>query len=180
MHAFQPRRLTGLLAIPIALVLAACSSGSGSGAGSYGLGGQVAGGNAGAGADAGGASIAFANPTDGATVSIPFDVSIDASVPLGDPGTGNHHAHIYFDTDTSAADYDIVYGNTGQVTRQLSPGQHTLTLALANPDHSLAGPTQSITIQVGEAGAGGSGGAGASGEAGAPSPSGEVPPPPGY
>jgi hypothetical protein len=172
LHATNLRRLTSLLVLPIALILAACTSGSQAG-GAGASGDQVAGGGSAAG-DAASASIAFANLADGATVMIPFDVALDASVPLGDPSTGNHHAHIYFDTDTSAADYDIVYGTTWQVTRQLSPGQHTLTVALANPDHSLAGPTKSITIQVGDAGAGGSGGAGSST---APT---EAPPPPGY
>ncbi|HSL34153.1 MAG TPA: hypothetical protein VK871_10925, partial [Candidatus Limnocylindrales bacterium] len=31
-------------------------------------------------------------------------------------------------------------------------GEHTIIAALANPDHSLAGPTQTITIVVGEGG----------------------------
>jgi len=73
-------------------------------------------------------------------------------VPLGEPESGNHHAHLYFDTDTASADYDIVYGNAWQVTRSLAPGQHTIIVALANPDHSLAGPTQRITVTVGAAG----------------------------
>jgi hypothetical protein len=51
-----------------------------------------------------------------------------------------------------------VYGTTAQVTRQLSPGRHTIIVALANPDHSLAGPTQQLSITVGEGdGSGGSG-----------------------
>jgi hypothetical protein len=93
-------------------------------------------------------TIAIASPTDGATVSIPFDVQLESSVPIGEPETGNHHAHLYFDTDTNAADYDIVYSTTWQVTRDLAPGEHTIIVALANPDHSLAGPTQEIRVTV--------------------------------
>jgi len=103
----------------------------------------------GAGSDASGATIGFVSPSDSATVSIPFDVELEASEPLGDPSTGNRHAHIYFDTSTDSADYDIVYGTTAQVTRDLGAGEHTLIVAMANPDHSLAGPTQEITITVG-------------------------------
>jgi hypothetical protein len=136
--------------IGIALLVAACGSGS-----------QAAGGNADQ-----PATIGFAAPTDGAQVTVPFDVQLEASVPLGEPETGNHHAHLYFDTDTDSAEYDIVYGNTAQVTRPLAPGQHTIIVALANPDHSLAGPTQTITVTVGETG--GSGGSG--GTEGSPSP----------
>jgi hypothetical protein len=101
--------------------------------------------------DAGDATIGFVTPSDGATVSIPFDVELEASEPLDEPTTGNRHAHIYFDgITTSAADYDIVYGTTWEVTRDLSPGEHTLIVALANPDHSLVGPQQEITVTVGE------------------------------
>ena len=116
----------------VVLVATACSVGAG-----------VAG-------EAGDATIGFVSPSDGATVSVPFDVELEASEPLGDPSTGNRHAHIYFDTSTDSADYDIVYGTTAQVTRDLGPGEHTLIVALANPDHSLAGPTQETSITVGE------------------------------
>jgi len=102
-------------------------------------------------------TISIAGPAGGATVSVPFDVQLAASVPIGEPETGNHHAHLYFDTDTNAADYDIVYGTTWQVTRDLAPGEHTIIAALANPDHSLAGPTQEIRVTV--SGADGDGGA---------------------
>jgi hypothetical protein len=106
------------------------------------------------------ATIGFVTPADGGTVSIPFDVELEASVPLDEPGSGNHHAHIYFDTSTDAADYDIVYGTTWEVTRELEPGEHTLIVALANPDHSLVGPMQEITVTVGEGGDTDSGGDG--------------------
>jgi hypothetical protein len=160
--ALRSVRTFGVL-VACALVAAACSAGAGTGAG----GGSAA-------ADGTDATIGFVSPSDGATVSIPFDVQLKASEPLGDPSTGNRHAHIYFDTDTSAADYDIVYGTTWQVTRDLAPGDHKLTVALANPDHSLAGPTQEITVTVGE-----SGGT-ESGDSGGASPSATSPPPPGY
>ena len=134
------------LAFVIAMVAAACS--------------DAAGGNAGE------QTIAIASPADGATVTIPFDVQLESSVPIGEPETGNHHAHLYFDTDTDAADYDIVYSTTWQVTRDLAPGEHTIIVALANPDHSLAGPTQEIHVTVSADG----GSDGGSGDGGAPAP----------
>jgi hypothetical protein len=142
---FTGHLLKGLaLASIVAMVAVACSA--------------AAGGNAGE------ATISIASPADGATVSIPFDVQLESSVPIGEPDTGNHHVHLYFDTDTNAADYDIVYSTTWQVTRDLAPGEHTIIAALANPDHSLAGPTQEIHVTV--SGSGGSGGG-----SGAPAPS---------
>jgi hypothetical protein len=102
--------------------------------------------------NAGGATIGVVSPSDGDTVSIPFDVQLESSVPFGEPETGNMHAHLYFDSSTDSADYDIVYGTTWQVTRDLAPGEHTIIAALANPDHSLAGPTQEIQVTVDEDG----------------------------
>jgi hypothetical protein len=135
------RARTFSMGIALALVATACSVGAD---------------------DAGDASIGFVTPSDGATVSVPFDVEIEASEPLDEPTTGNRHAHIYFDSlSDNPADYDIVYGTTWEVTRELSPGEHTLIVALANPDHSLVGPQQEITVTVGE-----DGGEGADGDAG--------------
>ena len=132
-------------AFTMAAILAACSTAS---QGSSAASGQAA----------TGMTISLAAPTNGAQVSVPFDVTVDSSVPLGQPETGNHHAHLYFDSvSTNTADYDILYGNTWQVTRQLAPGQHTLIIALANPDHSLVGPQQSITVNVTGSGGGSSG-----------------------
>ena len=144
---FSGHLLKGLaLASIVAMVAVACS--------------EAAGGNAGE------QTIAIASPADGATVSIPFEVQLNSNVPIGKPDTGNHHVHLYFDTDTNAADYDIVYSTTWQVTRELTPGPHTIIAALANPDHSLAGPTQEIHVTVS-----GSGGSGGGGRSSAPAPS---------
>jgi hypothetical protein len=131
-----------VLAVALALVVGACSAAVQAGGGT-----------------GGGATISIASPAEGAEVSVPFDVQLESNVPLGTPDTGNHHAHLYFDTGTDAADYDIVYGTSWQVTRPLSPGKHTIIAALANPDHSLAGPTQTITVTVVGSGAGGPSGA---------------------
>lgn len=152
------RRLAAALVIP--LVLAACNAGA-----RYGAGGTTAPGVA-LGSSGGAPTIAIASPGDGAQVSVPFALSLESNVPLGAPETGDHHAHLYFDSGTDAADYDIVDGNTWQVTRSLSPGEHKITVALANPDHSLAGPTQTVTVTV-TAGSG----AGSSPAPASPSPS---------
>jgi len=138
-HRMTPL-IRGGLVIVLALVVGACAA-------------NASGGGPGGAAADGSATIRFASPMDGAQVTIPFTVQLESNVPLGAPETGDHHAHLYFDTSTDAPDYDIVYGTTWQVTRALTPGQHKLTVALANPDHSPAGPTQQITVTVVGAGA---------------------------
>jgi hypothetical protein len=69
-------------------------------------------------------------------------------VPLGDPSTGEHHVHLCIDVTACGAKYTIVYGTSVSVT-DLSPGPHTLLAAMANADHSPAGPTDMISITVG-------------------------------
>jgi hypothetical protein len=116
--------------LAIGLILVACARvGSGAGAG-----GEL--------------TLSVVSPSDGAEVSIPFEVELESSVPLGDPETGDHHVHLYFDADTSSDDYDLVYDTTAEVTRELAPGDHTIIASLRNADHSDAGPSEEFTVTV--------------------------------
>lgn len=92
-------------------------------------------------------SLSISAPSDGAEVSVPFEVKLHSSVPLGDPETGRHHVHLYYDTTTPQGSYDLVYGDSFNVTN-LSPGQHTILASLRNADHSDAGPAKLITVTV--------------------------------
>ncbi len=120
--------------------------------------------SAGASAGSGGISLSIASPSDGATVSEPFTVKLDASVPIGDPSTGDHHVHLCFDGGScdDVAGSVIAYTNTAQVTG-LSPGTHTIEASLRNADHSDAGVSTQITVTV-SGGNGGSAGASGSGD----------------
>lgn len=94
-----------------------------------------------------GPSLSIAVPADGATVSSPFTLKVNSSVPLGDPSTGNAHVHLCFDGASCDTVYTLVYGNSVQVSN-LSNGQHTIEASLRNADHSAAGPTTTITVTV--------------------------------
>src|SRR5690606_34570869 len=70
-----------------------------------------------AGAGSGGQSdgemtISVAEPADAAEVGTPFDVEVDTSVEVGEPDTGLHHVHLYYDGNTQEGDYDVVYEPT--------------------------------------------------------------------
>ena len=129
------------LALALAFVVGACDAYA-----------QGAGGGSGGGGDL---TLSIAAPAVGAEVSIPFEVTLESNVALGSPETGNHHVHLFFDTDVASSDYELVYGATVQVTRDLAPGEHTIIASLRNADHSDAGPSQTITIVVAGAGSGG-------------------------
>jgi Bacterial Ig domain len=135
-------RLRLLLIGAVALLAAAC--GEGGGLGGYGDDGAAGGGGE-------GMTIGIASPADGADVTQPFTLKVTASVPLGDPDTGRHHVHVWF--DGQEADYKINYTDTFQV-EGLPAGQHVITAALANADHSLAGPKSEVTVAVGGGGGG--------------------------
>ena len=115
-----------------------------------------------AGAGSGGdeMTISVTEPTDGAEVGSSFDVEVDTSVDIGEPDTGLHHVHLYYDGNTDEGDYDLVYDPTFTVERELSPGEHTIEAVVANADHSLTDARDELTVTVGDAGAGGSGGPG--------------------
>lgn len=128
----RPResRALPLLVGAVALLAAACSGGTSDAAGA--AGGEM--------------SLAIASPADGASVTEPFTLKVSSSVPLGEPDSGRHHVHIWF--DGQEADYKINYTDSFQV-EGLPAGEHVLTAALANADHSLAGPRSEITVTVG-------------------------------
>ncbi|MFK7926665.1 MAG: DUF4399 domain-containing protein [Myxococcota bacterium] len=111
-----------------------------------------------------GASVAFAEPVDGATVSSPVKVVMTvtgASVKAaGVPETGTGHHHILVDTDPTAAgttvpkDETHIHFGDGSTESELTlaPGKHTLTLQFADGMHRSYGPavSQTITITVAE------------------------------
>jgi hypothetical protein len=122
--------LRGLGVVLLApLILGACGNGSGDAAGGDGL------------------SLQISSPSDGSSVSEPFTVEVEASVPLDDPDTGEHHVHLCFDGQSCDQEYKLVYGNTFEITG-LPAGEHTIEASLRNADHSAAGPTDSITVTI--------------------------------
>jgi hypothetical protein len=129
------------LALALAFVVGACDAYAQGGGGGGSAGGDL--------------TLNVAAPSDGAEVSIPFDVTLESNVALGAPESGNHHVHLFFDTDTGSSDYELVYGPTFQVTRGLAPGEHTIIASLRNADHSDTGRSQTITVVVAGAGGGG-------------------------
>jgi hypothetical protein len=104
--------------------------------------------NRGDASSAGGASLKIASPANGDSVSEPFKLTFDASVPLGEPSTGDDHVHVCFDgASCDSGNYKIAYGNSFAVTG-LSPGKHTIEASLRHADHSAVGPTATITVTI--------------------------------
>ncbi|HEX6569095.1 MAG TPA: hypothetical protein VF015_08015 [Acidimicrobiales bacterium] len=110
---------------------------------------------AGAAGGGNGPTIDITAPAGGAEVGRSFDVEIDSSESLGEPDTGRHHVHLYYDGNTQEGEYDVVYGDSATVDG-LDPGEHTVEAVIANADHSLTDARDEITVTVSDdAGAGG-------------------------
>lgn len=104
------------------------------------------GGSAGA-SSSGDLTLAISAPKDHAKVNQPFTVMLDASVPLGDPSTGEHHVHLCVDGQSCDTQYQLVYADSAQVDG-LTPGEHTIEASMRNADHSDTGVSASITVIV--------------------------------
>jgi hypothetical protein len=153
-HTFpglRSRRRPALLAVimPLALIAAGCggddddSTATGADAGSSG---------------GDGLSIDVTTPADAADVGEPFEIDFDTSVDLGEPDTGLHHVHLYYDGETAEGDYDLAYENSFSVERELGSGEHTVEAVIANADHSLTDARDEITVNVTDTSGSGGGG----------------------
>jgi hypothetical protein len=143
----RPRRiLRSGLAVAAAAILLAAGCGdddddtTAAGTGSGGGGGDM--------------TVDIVEPADSAEVGAEFDVDVDTSVDIGEPDTGLHHVHLYYDGNTAEGEYDIVYSTPFTVDR-LDPGEHTIEAVIANADHSLTDARTEITVTVGDAAGGG-------------------------
>ncbi len=114
-----------------------------------------------------GASVSFLAPeegdtlvgegaSDGVTVALEFGAENIEIGPAGEVQAGFGHHHVLIDAEAApsgeavpADDTHIHYGG-GQTSAkiQLSPGDHTLTLQLADGLHRSYGPALSSTIHV--------------------------------
>jgi hypothetical protein len=91
------------------------------------------------------ATVEITSPTPGQVVSLPFEIRLEASVPLGPAGGDLHHAHVWFGDDLTS--YAVVEGEVGEIT-SAPDGEHEMHVSLRNPDHSDAGDETSITLVI--------------------------------
>ena len=96
-------------------------------------------------APGGAATLTITAPTAGATVTEPFPLAFTSNQEIGPPASGKHHVHVTVDGKT--ADYAVVTASPFQV-KNLTPGEHTITVTLQNADHSPAGATTQVKVNI--------------------------------
>jgi len=90
-------------------------------------------------------TLSIVSPKAGQTVYLPFEVKVKANVPLGNPATGEHHIHIWF--DNNRGDYNMFGSDNAEIT-SASFGPHTVHVSLNNPDHTPTGIETSVEIEI--------------------------------
>jgi hypothetical protein len=86
-------------------------------------------------------------PSDDTVVPTRFPVRIKTNVAIGEPDTGRHHIHLYWDGERDEGEYDIVYKK--RFTKKgLEPGTHTLDAVIANADHSTTDAHDVLQVSV--------------------------------
>jgi hypothetical protein len=96
--------------------------------------------------------IRVVQPRDHAPVAPNFTVRIRTNVAIGEPDTGRHHIHLYWDGERDEGRYDIVYAKTFR-KKGLAPGRHRLDAVIANADHSTTDAHQTLIVTVEKQGA---------------------------
>lgn len=106
------------------------------------------------------ASVSFAEPKDGASVSSPFKVKFAVNAmavkPAGDMSANTGHHHLIINGEAIKAGESIPFDDKhmhfgkGQTETELklAPGKYTLTMQFANGAHQSYGPEMSKTITV--------------------------------
>jgi hypothetical protein len=134
-----------LLILPASLALVATGCGAADDGGSGG---------------GGGPSVQLVQPTDGATLHVPFTLTVDSSEELGTTDEGLHHVHLYFDGNDQS--YEVIESPAGEeieidadspALEGIGSGEHTLEVSLRNADHSAAGAEDEVEVTI--AGGGG-------------------------
>lgn len=90
-------------------------------------------------------TVSITSPGEGDVVSLPFEVTIEASVPLGTSDAGLHHVHLWFGDDLDS--YLVVEGNSAEIT-SAPDGAQVMYASLRNADHTDAGAEASQTIVI--------------------------------
>jgi len=96
------------------------------------------------GADRGEVSFEIVFPEDGATVSSPVALEVSVSgADIGRPSAGLNHIHVAVDDGRARSIYE-----TGPISLDLEPGEHTVMVEIAGPNHRALLPPKHVTFTV--------------------------------
>jgi hypothetical protein len=108
-----------------------------------------------AGGGGGGPTLTIEAPAQGADVQSPVTLKFSSSEDIGPEESGKDHVHVVIDGKTN--EYTVVTSSPYQI-KDLPPGRHTIGVTLQHADHSSAGASAKVDVNVTGGGTGGSDG----------------------
>jgi hypothetical protein len=96
--------------------------------------------------------LSVTSPSEGETVTLPFEVVTDADVELGAMADEMHHLHVWFDD----GDFELIESDTAEITTA-PDGATTLWVQVHTFDHVPASDPVSVPLTVEGNGTGGEG-----------------------
>ncbi|CND69362.1 Uncharacterised protein [Mycobacterium tuberculosis] len=117
------------------------------GLGACGGGAEAAGGGGGA------PALTIEAPAQGADVQAPVTLKFSSSEDIGPEESGKDHVHVVIDGKSN--EYTVVTSSPYQI-KDLPPGRHTIGVTLQHADHSPAGASAEVDVNVTAGGSGGS------------------------
>jgi hypothetical protein len=90
-------------------------------------------------------TLTIITPKNGDIVNQPFILRFKANVPIGPTDTGKDHVHVF--ADGRESDYTVVTSSPYTI-KNLPAGTHRIGVTLEHADHSPAGATTEITVQI--------------------------------
>ncbi|WP_433465166.1 hypothetical protein [Spirillospora sp. CA-128828] len=120
------------------------------------LGLSACGGSSEAASGGGGPALKIESPAEDANVQAPVTLKFSSSVAIGPEDSGKDHVHVIIDGKTN--EYTVVTSSPYQI-KNLPAGKHTIGVTLQHADHSSAGASAKVDVNVTSGGStGGSGG----------------------
>lgn len=101
-------------------------------------------------------SVEILEPSDGAELSLPFTIELNASTDLGPPDSGLHHVHVFVDGDMG--NFEIVDSVTWEITADspimagVEPGERVLNVSLHTAGHEPVGASDEVTVTLTDGG----------------------------
>lgn len=97
-------------------------------------------------------SLEVLAPTTGDVLSVPFEVTVEVSVPIGPPESEDHHVHVWFGI---AQDDPIFLFETTMAVTEAPEGDQTMWVQVHTAEHEPVGEEVAVELTIeGGSGAG--------------------------
>lgn len=90
-------------------------------------------------------TLSIQAPSDGANVKLPITLKFTTSEDIGPTDSGKDHVHVFVDGKTN--EYTVVTSTTYQI-KSLPMGRHVIGVTLQHADHSPAGASAQVNVNV--------------------------------